>query len=380
MLQGIRILDLSRVLAGPLASMTLGDLGADVLKVERPIIGDETRAWGPPFDERGEAAYYLAINRNKLGVALDLDDPADRQQLLVLIRDADVVLDNYRPGTLKRKGIDPAALLDQYPHLIWCSVTGFGPRSERPGYDYVVQAESGWMSITGDPEGAPTKTGVALADVTAGKDATISILAALVARERAATPLPAAERRLFISLRDSALAALVNVAQNVLVSGKDATRWGNGHPNLVPYQLFRAEDRHMVVAVGNDGQWRACCRALGLDALGDEPALATNQGRLRNRERVVSALAQRLQSRPAEAWIAALDAAGVPCGVVKGVADALADVAASPRTGVPPAVPGSVRRPPPTLDEHGALVRRMGWEAFVAIPELPAGNAKPVEG
>jgi crotonobetainyl-CoA:carnitine CoA-transferase CaiB-like acyl-CoA transferase len=364
MLQGIRILDLSRVLAGPLASMTLGDLGADVIKVERPVIGDETRAWGPPFDERGEAAYYLSINRNKLGVALDLDLPADRDTLGALIRGADVVLDNYRPGTLERKGLDPAGFLDQLPELIWCTVTGFGPESDRPGYDYVIQAESGWMSITGEPTGVPTKTGVALADVTAGKDATISILAALLARGRSSAPRAPSERRLFVSLRDSALAALVNVAQNVLVSGTEAARWGNGHPTLVPYQLFQAADRFLVLAVGNDGQWRGCCRALGLDELGADEELATNRGRLSHRDRIVTLLSARLLTRPASEWIAVLDAAGVPCGVVKGVKEALGDVAASPVTGVPPAVHGTVRRPPPRLDEHGALVRRVGWEAF----------------
>jgi len=384
MLQGIRILDLSRVLAGPLASMTLGDLGADVIKVERPMIGDETRAWGPPFDARGEAAYYLSINRNKLGIALDLDRPADRDTLIALVRGADVVLDNYRPGTLERKGLDPARFLQELPQLIWCSVTGFGPESERPGYDYVVQAESGWMSITGEPTGDPMKTGVALADVTAGKDATISILAALLARSRATAPMAPDARRLFVSLQGSALAALVNVAQNVLVSGADAGRWGNGHPNLVPYQLFRAADRFLVLAVGNDGQWRACCRTLALDELGADAVLSTNPGRLANRDRVVAAIASRLLARPAAEWIAALDAAGVPCGVVKSVRDALADVAGSPETGVPPAVPGTVRRPPPRLDEHGALVRRLGWEAFGGAPELRSEgglrNVAPVRG
>ena len=369
MLQGIRILDLSRVLAGPLASMNLGDLGADVLKIERPVIGDETRAWGPPFDERGEAAYYLSINRNKLGAALDLDLPADRALIERLVAGADVVLDNYKRGTLERKGLAPERFLQEHRALIWCTVTGFGPEADRPGYDYVVQAESGWMSITGPQEGEPTKSGIALADVTAGKDATIAILGALVARERAPAPLPVAQRRLFVSLLHSATAALVNVAQNVLVSGREAGRWGNGHPNLVPYQLFRAADRYMVLAVGNDGQWKGCCRALGLDVLGDDRALATNTGRLAERDRVVAAIAERLVARPASEWIAALDAAGVPCGVVKGVQEALAAVDASAATGVAPVIPGcSVRRRPPTLDQHGALVRELGWEAFARVP------------
>lgn len=367
MLQGIRILDLSRVLAAPLATMTLGDLGADVIKVERPEVGDETRAWGPPFDDRGEAAYYLSINRNKLGVALDLDLSGDRELLERLIQGADVVVDNYRRGTLERKGLAPERFLTDIPRLIWCTITGFGPDSDRPGYDYVVQAESGWMAITGERDGEPMKTGVALADVTAGKDATIAILGALVARERAAAPLPVEARRLFVSLWHSATAALVNVAQNVLVSGRDAGRWGNAHPNLVPYQLFRAADRHVVIAVGNDGQWQACCRALGLESLGHDAALATNSGRLANRARVVEAIATRLAERPARDWLLALERSGVPCGVVKGVAEALSEREASPLTGVAPAVPGTVRLPPPRLGEHGALVRAHAWDAFARV-------------
>lgn len=364
MLQGIRVLDLSRVLAGPLASMSLGDLGADVLKVERPLSGDETRAWGPPFDARGEAAYYLSINRNKLGVALDLDDDDDRALIDRLIKGADVVLDNYRRGTLERRGLDPDEYLASIPSLIWCTVTGFGSESDRPGYDFVVQAESGWMSITGPRDGEPMKSGVALADVIAGKDATIAILGALVARSRGGAPLPASDRRLFVSLFHSAVASLVNVAQNVLVSGEPAGRWGNAHPNLVPYQLFRAADRHLVVAVGNDAQWIGCCRALGLSMLAADPELVTNAGRLAKRERVVEALSARLVERPANEWMIALREAGVPCGVVQGVQEGLATVNASPLTGVHPAIPGAVRLPPPTLGEHSALVRAHGWDAF----------------
>lgn len=373
MLHGIRVLDLSRVLAGPLASMTLGDLGADVLKVERPVVGDETRAWGPPNDARGEAAYYLSINRNKLGIALDLDDPADRTLLERLIREADVVLDNYKRGTLERRGLIPERYLSECPSLIWCTVTGFGADSDRPGYDFVVQAEAGWMSITGPRDGEPTKTGIALADVTAGKDAAIAILGALVARGRAPQPLRLDERRLFVSLYHSAAAALVNVAQNVLVSGQPARRWGNGHPNLVPYQLFRAADRYLVVAVGNDGQWQGCCRALGLGSLGDDPALATNSGRLAHRERVVGTMAARIGEGTAAEWMVRLEQEGVPCGVVQEVGDALAPLGASALTGVPPAVPGTVRLAPPVLDEHGELVRAYGWGAFRRVDTSQQG-------
>ena len=366
LLAGVRVLDLSRVLAGPLCTMMLGDMGADVLKVERPGQGDDTRGWGPPFDARGESAYYLSCNRNKLSVAADLDDPADQAMLRALAREADVVVDNFRPGTLERRGLDPAALLGERPDLVWCTITGFGPDSPRPGYDFVVQAERGWMHINGDPDGPPMRAGVAFVDVVTGKDAAIAVLGALVGRRGPRAPLPAAERRLWVSLAGSAAAGLANVAQNALVSGDEARRWGNAHPNLVPYQLFDAADRPLVVAVGSDAQWRACCAALGLDALGADPALATNPGRLARRAEVVAAVAARVAERPAGEWLARLDAAGVPAGVVKTVLEALAEVEASPLTGVAPSVPGRVRRPPPRLDEHGARVRAAGWGAFGA--------------
>jgi crotonobetainyl-CoA:carnitine CoA-transferase CaiB-like acyl-CoA transferase len=359
-LSGVKILDLSRVLAGPLASMILGDLGADVLKIERPGSGDETRGWGPPFDERGESAYFLSINRNKLSVAADLTRAADRELLAGLIADADVVLENFRPGTLERYGLGVREMLAAHPRLVWCTITGFGLASTRPGYDFVVQAESGWMAITGDAEGAPMKVGVALADVLAGKDAAIQILAALAGGRRGT-------RHLHVSLRHSATSALVNVAQNALVTGREAQRWGNAHPNLVPYQCFDAADRPVVIAVGSDAQWLACARALGLDPLAADASLATNAGRLEARTRVVSAIADRVRTADAAQWLAALEAAGVPCGVVKPVLDALREVEASALTGVAPLAPGAVRLPPPRLDEHGTLVRADGWRAFASL-------------
>ena len=363
MLKGVKVLDMSRVLAGPLCGMMLGDLGADVIKVERPSWGDESRQWGPPFDDRGESAYYLSCNRNKLSIALSLHEPTDLTVLRHLIAGADVVLDNFKVGTLERRGIDPLESLSHYPALIWCTITGFGAQSDRPGYDYVVQAESGWMSITGEVEGDPMKTGVALADVLAGKDAAIAILGALTARGLGHTRLPK-QRHLFVSLAHVATAALVNVAQNTLVSGSPAKRWGNAHPNLVPYQLFRATDRGLVIAVGSDAQWRGCCRALGLAHLTADPGLATNSGRLTRRETVVAAIAARIAERSAADWQAALGAEGVPCGVIRSVAEALERVEASALTGIAPPVPGSVRRAPPRLDEHGPLIREMGWGAF----------------
>jgi crotonobetainyl-CoA:carnitine CoA-transferase CaiB-like acyl-CoA transferase len=358
----LKVLDLSRVLAGPVCSMMLGDLGADVIKVERPVAGDETRGWGPPFDPDGESAYFLSVNRNKKSLAADLSVAEDRGLIEDLIAEADVVLENFLGGALVRLGLGAEALLDRHPSLIWCTISGFGPDSPRPGYDFVMQAECGWMAITGERDGAPMKVGIALADVVAGKDAAIAILAAVA--ERASGSLARDKRRISISLADSARAALVNVAQNVLVSGKDAARWGNAHPNLVPYQLFDAADRPFVIAVGSGGQWRACARALGLDDLADDGTLETNAGRVKNRDRVVSALSERVREMGAQHWIDRLQAAGVPCGLVRTVAEALAVADASPLTGVPPSVPGSVRFPPPRLDEHGHSIRTLGWRAF----------------
>ena len=359
MLSGIKVLDLSRVLAGPLCTMMLGDLGASVLKVERPGGGDDTRGWGPPFDEWGESAYFLSINRNKLSLTADFEEQADLELLRTLAGEADVVVENFRPGTLERRGLGAADLMERNPKLVWCTISGFGMGATRPGYDFVVQAESGWMSITGEPTGAPMKHGVALVDVITGKDAVIAILAALVARGATGRG-----RMVHVSLEASARAALVNVAQNALVSGTPPRRWGNAHANLVPYQLFEAADRPLVIAVGSDGQWLACAHALGLDALATDDALRTNAGRIAARERVVTEITRALQGRNASEWVARLDAAGVPCGLVRTVPEALAESGASALTGLPPSVEGSVRRAPPRLGEHSQLVRDRGWDAF----------------
>ena len=357
-LVGTRVLDLSRVLAGPLCTMMLGDLGADVIKVERPGTGDETRGWGPPFDERGESAYYLSVNRNKASLAADLADAQDRALVRALIDEADVVVDNFLPGVLDRLGFDVRELLDTHPRLIWCTIGGFAG-SARPGYDFVVQAESGWMSVTGEPEGDPMKSGIALADVIAGKDATAAILAALVGRDRGA------DRRIGISLLDSARAALVNVAQNALVSGRDAARWGNAHANLVPYQMFRVSDAHVVVAVGSDTQWMACAGALGLSELAQDERLRTNAGRVAHRQLVVGAIAARVAAETAADIVRRLHAAGVPAGTVKTVLEAIRDAGhASPVDGMASPVGGSIRRPPPRLDEQGPAIRQRGWQGL----------------
>jgi crotonobetainyl-CoA:carnitine CoA-transferase CaiB-like acyl-CoA transferase len=318
--------------------MILGDLGADVIKVERPLGGDETRGWGPPFDAQGQSAYFLSVNRNKKSIAADLSSDGDRALIGQLIGEADVVLENFLGGSLARLGLDPDRLLDAHPQLIWCTISGFGSTSTRPGYDFVVQAECGWMSVTGQSDGPPMKVGVALADVVAGKDAAIAILAALA--ERGNGSLSRERRRIHISLADSARAALVNVGQNVLVSGSDAARWGNAHPNLVPYQLFDAVDRPFVIAVGSDGQWRACADALGLVELLQDTNLDSNAGRVRYRDRIVAVISERVREMGAQHWIDRLQSVGVPCGLVRTVAEAIEGVGASSLTGLPPSVPG----------------------------------------
>jgi crotonobetainyl-CoA:carnitine CoA-transferase CaiB-like acyl-CoA transferase len=363
-LSGVKVLDLSRVLAGPLCTMTLGDMGAQVIKVERPGTGDETRGWGPPFDDRGESAYYLSVNRNKKSVAADLDDPDDRELVLRLIADADIVVDNFRKGTLERRSIDPDEIVRANERLIWCTITGFGKDSNRAGYDLVVQAESGWMSITGNPDDEPLRAGVALADLIAGKDATIAILAALAQRNSGSRSSDSRSRRIHISLAHSATAALINVAQNSLVTGNDAKRWGNQHPNLVPYQLFRAADRPVIIAVGTDAQWIACTTALGLDDLAQDTTLATNAGRLGARQKIIERIAARVREMSAADVIERLDEGAVPCGVVRSVLEALRDVEATALSGIEPSVPGNIRLAPPMLDEHGDAIRRNGWRAF----------------
>lgn len=385
-LSGVRVLDLSRVLAGPYASMILGDLGAQVIKVERPGTGDDTRGWGPPFAPDGQSAYFLSCNRNKVSLAADFSSAEDRQLLLELVEQADVVIENFLPGTLARYGLDADLLLAQNDQLVWCSISGFGQDVTRPGYDFVVQAESGWMAMTGDPTGEPMKAGVAIVDVLTGKDAAIGILATLTARDRATLagrpPLPPSARYVQVSLMDSALASLVNVAQNSLVTGQPAGRWGNAHANLVPYQLFPTADRPLVLAVGSDSQWLAAARALGLEDLAEDPALRTNAGRLANRERVVATLAARLATQGAAYWMARLEAVGVPCGRVQNVQEALADsavrkavdVSLLAQTGVLPLWNGIVRLPPPKLGQHSVTVREKKWSLFDHLPILTDGD------
>ena len=380
-LAGLRVLDLSRVLAGPLCTMILGDLGADVVKVERPGTGDDTRTWGPPWSEGPdgrESAYYLCVNRNKRSVAADLKTEEGRALVRRLARDADVLVENFAPGTMERAGLGWDDLSAGNPRLVWCTITGYGadgPEAGRPGYDFSVQARAGWMAITGEPGGAPTKVGVAVVDVLTGQNAALAILAAL--RERDAG---GQGQRVEVSLFDSALAGLVNVTQAALVTGREPVRWGNAHATIVPYQTFDAADRAIVVAVGNDAQWRRLCEALGADALLADARFATNPGRIEHRAEVSAALAEIIRGGTAAEWLGVLEAAGVPCAPVQTVGEALRDPVLTERGGTWPITgatygtvetvpsplrfertPAGVSRPAPALGEHTAEVEREGW-------------------
>jgi len=314
-LTGIRVLDLSRVLAGPYCTMVLGDLGAQVIKVESPE-GDETRGWGPPFmgGARGESAYYLCINRNKRSIVVDFRTEEGRGILHELIKRSDVLVENFRPGTLDRFSLDFESASAINPSLIYCSITGFGqtgPLRDKPGYDFIIQAMGGLMSITGEPEGEPMKVGVAVADLFAGQNAVIAILAALQARLQLGTG-----QHLDISLFDSQIAMLANAASNYLISGSVPKRYGNAHANIVPYQCFQASDAWFVVAVGNDGQFERMCGGIGNRELGNDPRFNSNSARVANRDELVSILKPIFLTRASNEWLSILDAAGIPCGPI----------------------------------------------------------------
>ena len=318
------MIDLSRVLAGPYCTMVLADLGAEVIKVERPGSGDETRSWGPPF-AGGEAAYYLSVNRGKRSCAIDLSKEEGRTLALDLCAGADAVIENFKVGGADRLGVGYEQVRERNPAVVYCSITGFGSRREppeRPGYDFVAQAESGLMSITGPAEGPPFKAGVALVDVLAGLHAAVAIAAGIGAGTGA---------RIEVPLLDAGLAGLVNVAQNALVTGQAPQRHGNAHPNIVPYQDFETASGRIAVAAANDGLFAAMCRVLGKEELAGDERFATNPARVENRAELIPLLAERLRERPAEDWVEALDGAGVPVGKVRSVPEALASAAAAGR-------------------------------------------------
>ncbi|WP_143831812.1 CaiB/BaiF CoA-transferase family protein [Nocardiopsis sp. CNR-923] len=330
-LAGVRVADLSRVLAGPYATMLLADMGAEVVKVEQPVRGDDTRAWGPPWagaaDSRsgshgaGESAYFLSVNRNKRSLAVDLKDPEGLAAVQDLCASSDVVIQNFRPGVIDRLGLGYADVSARNPAVVYCSVSGFGPEHEpaaRPGFDIVVQAESGLMAVTGPAEGPASKVGVALTDVLTGLNAAVGVLGALM---RARTT--GRGENISASLINSTLSGLVNLTQQALVTGSEPARVGNAHTTIVPYQVFPTADADIVVAAGNDALYQRLCAALDRPDLGGDPRYATNPGRVEHRVELVAELSRTLRSRPADHWMDVLVAAGVPAGRVRGVLDAL---------------------------------------------------------
>ncbi|HSV34224.1 MAG TPA: CaiB/BaiF CoA-transferase family protein [Ramlibacter sp.] len=386
-LSGLRVLDLSRVLAGPWSSQLLGDFGADVVKVERPGSGDDTRAWGPPWlkDEEGrdtsDAAYYLCANRNKRSVTVDLGSSAGQALVRELAAKADVLVENFKVGGLQAYGLDYESLKAINPRLIYCSVTGFGqtgPYAPRPGYDFLVQGMGGLMSLTGQPDGmpggGPLKVGVALTDVMTGLYATVAILAALAFRERTGLG-----QHIDLALLDVQVAALANQASNYLVGGQVPRRMGNAHPNIVPYQDFRTADGHMIVTVGNDTQFASFCRVLGHPHWATDERFATNAARVQQRTELVGLIDAVTRTRTTQTWIALMESAGVPCGPI----DTLDKVFANPQVvargmkvemdhsvaGTVPLVgnpirmsasPVQYRRAPPTVGQHTPEVLQ-GW-------------------
>jgi crotonobetainyl-CoA:carnitine CoA-transferase CaiB-like acyl-CoA transferase len=367
-LEGLVVADFSRVLAGPFATMLLGDLGADVVKVEHPDGGDETRAWGPPF-AHGHSTYYLAVNRNKRSVALDLKDDHGRLAARALAGRADVLVENFKAGSLERLGLGYEDLARDNPGLVWCSVSGFGrgAGSALPGYDFLVQAMSGLMSITGPAGGEPTKVGVALVDVLTGLYAFGGVLAALRARDRTGRG-----QRVEVSLLGSALASLVNQASSYLCTGEPPRAMGNRHPSITPYETLATADRPLVVAVGNDGQFARLCGVLGVPEAAADPRFATNAARVANRDALASLLERALAARGAAEWVAALGDAGVACGLVNDVGEAfalaerlgldpVADAGGIPQVADPirlSATPVGYRLAPPALGQHTAEVLR----------------------
>jgi crotonobetainyl-CoA:carnitine CoA-transferase CaiB-like acyl-CoA transferase len=315
-LDSLHIVDFSRVLAGPFATMVLADLGAKVTKVERPGTGDDTRAWGPPHDDRGEATYFQAVNRNKRSIALDLADAGDLERARALVAGADVVVENFRAGVMDRLGLGYDDLHDRNPRLVYCSITGFGRGggASLPGYDLLLQAMGGLMSITGEPDGDPNKVGVALVDVLAGLFASVGILAALRHRDRTGLG-----QRVDVDLLSSLLASLVNQGSAYTLAGVVPARMGNAHPSIAPYELFRAADGALVLAVGTDRQFAALCRTLGAPGLAEEPRFAHNEDRVVHRDELRAELERALAARPAEQWAHELGAAGVPAGTVNDV-------------------------------------------------------------
>ncbi len=402
-LEKIRVLDLTRVLAGPWCAQNLADLGAEVVKVERPGAGDDTRTWGPPFlkdkagQETPDAAYFLSANRGKRSILLDIASPAGQQAVRDLARISDVVLENYKVGQLKKYGLDYASLREINPRLVYCSVTGFGqtgPYAHRAGYDFIIQGMGGMMSVTGEaddqPGGGPQKVGVAVADLMTGMYATQAVLAALFHRERTGEG-----QYIDMALLDVQVAMMANMNTNYLVSGKAPHRWGNAHPNLVPYQTFKASDGWVIIAVGNNDQFRRFCEAAGGLTLHTDPRFLRVQDRIVNRAQLIPLMAEVVARRTQQQWIDALEAAGVPCGPINNLDQVFQnpqvqarglrvdipreDTGPIPLVGSPikfSATPIRYELPPPRLGEHTDSVLRelLGYTAEqIAAAVGPAG-------
>ena len=388
-LSGVRVLDLSRVLAGPWCTQTLADLGADVIKVERPAHGDDTRGWGPPFlkDRAGhdtaEAAYYLGTNRNKRSITVDIAQPAGQALIRELVARCDVFVENFKVGDMARYGLDAATLCALNPRLVYCSVTGFGqtgPYRERAGYDYAIQGIGGLMSVTGErddlPGGGPQKVGVAVADLFTGLYTTVAILAALRHREHSGCG-----QVIDMALLDTQVAMLANLGANYLATGVAPQRAGNAHQNIVPYQVFEVADGHIILAVGNDAQFAKFCEVAGRPELARDARFARNADRVRHRATLVPLLAELMQHRGKADWLSALEAAKVPCGAINNLAEVFADPQVHARgmtVELPHPLAGSVplvaspiklsatpvqyRRAPPLLGEHtDEVLREFGW-------------------
>ncbi len=367
-LAGVRVVDLSRILAGPFCTMVLGDLGADVIKVEHPVHGDDTRAWGPPFVD-GESAYYLCVNRNKRSVAVDFKLDAGRRVVRELAERSDVLVENFRPGTLERLGLGYEQLRRLNPRLIYCSVSAFGssgPDHDRAGLDVIVAAAGGLMSITGEEGRPPVKPGVALVDVATSLYAFGAIASALYVRDRTGEG-----QRIELSLLGVEIASLINIASSYLVGGVTPRRWGSAHPAIVPYQAFEVADGYVVVGATSDALWRHFCHAAGLDQLADDPRFASNRERVRHRDVLLEIIADRMRQRTRAEWVEAMRIAGVPCGPVNTIEEVFEDAQVAHLgmvqdvshptlgsvrlAGIPADFstnPATIRRHPPLLGEH----------------------------
>ena len=369
LLEGVRVIDLTRILAGPYCTMLLGDLGADVIKIEVPERGDDTRQWGPPFTAGGQSAYFLAANRNKRSLTLDLKSDRGMEILKALIQTGDVLIENFRAGTLEKWGLSYEQLQELKPDLVYCTVTGYGytgPYRDRPGYDFVVQALGGFMSVTGPEDGQPYRAGIAIADLASGIYASNAVLASLFARERTGSG-----QRIDISLLDCQVALMSYVASNYLVSKEPPRRFGNAHPNIVPYEVFEAEDGYFAFAAGNDLQWARFCKAVDHEAWETDERFSTNPARLKNRTELVGLLNELFATHAIKHWVELCESIGLPASPINTMDAALADPQVIARKlvmevphhtegSVPllrsplniPTAPSKVRYPPPTLGQH----------------------------